>query len=116
MKQALETLPPSDQERIIAEFDVQKGNTPYRTPTYVPAVLVNLASNPSLGTTREERLAQAVKLGLPFICNVLAHHPEELTIPLNFNDVARVAKETPFLLSNRGCTIDDEGNVHLAQQ
>jgi hypothetical protein len=83
----------------------------------MPAVLVNLANNPILGSTKEERISQAVILGLPFIARALEIHKQHLaslkatsTIPLNFNKAAGIAKTDPFLLNGK-ITIDSEGNV-----
>lgn len=91
-----------------------------RTPTYMPAVLVNLANNPRLGSSKEKRISQAVILGLPFIARVLETHKQHLlrleadsTISLNFNKVAGVAKTNPAAL-NGEYTIDSEGNVCIS--
>ncbi len=121
LKQAIAQLHPSDREIIIAQLDSQSIQLS-RTPTYIPAVLVNLLGNFQLGNSKEERLLQAIKLGLPFICKALNLHKENLskyladpTIPLNFNEIAAVAKTTPEFLSQK-CSIDAEGNVHLPKQ
>lgn len=98
-------------------MDIQKGEELERTPTYMPAVLVNLANNPSLGSSKEERISQTVILGLPFIARVLETHKQHLAslkvdsaIPLNFNKAAGVAKTNPSALNGK-YTIDAEGNV-----
>ena len=119
LKQAVASLSSEDQDKIIAGLDIQKGDWLKRTPTYMPAVLVNLLNNPQLGKTKEERLLQTIALGLPFICSVLELHKTQLSkheadpnIPLNFNQMAAVAKTAPGSLVN-ACNIDHEGNVHL---
>ncbi len=83
----------------------------------MPAVLVNLANNPQLGASREERISQAVVLGLPFLSRVLEAHKQALAenransdIPLNFNKAAGVVKQSPAVLL-KGFNIDSEGNV-----
>ncbi|MFI5344572.1 MAG: hypothetical protein ACHQUC_10165, partial [Chlamydiales bacterium] len=120
LKQAMNHLSTTDRDQIIASLDVQQGDPLQRTPTYMPAVLVNLYNNSGLGATKEERLAQAIQLGLPFICRVLEIHKKQLSnnqadsnIPLNFNKMAGVAKTAPELLGQEFC-IDHEGNVSLA--
>ena len=119
LKQAVASLSSDDRDKVIAVLDIQKGNWLSRTPTYMPAVLVNLLNNPQLGKTKEERLSQAIAWGLPFICSALELHKLHLAkneadpnIPLNFNKIAAVAKTTPALLVN-ACSIDHEGNVNL---
>lgn len=120
LKQAVALLIPEEQEKIISALDVQKESKIIRTPTYMPAVLVNLLNNPQLGKTKEERLSQAILWGLPFIARVLQMHEHELSegradpkIPLNFNKMAGVAKSHPERLKN-DCKIDAEGNVEVA--
>ncbi len=117
LKQAVSKLDPDIQARIIAQLDLRDGREFGRTPTYMPAVLVNLANNPELGASKEERLSQAVVLGLPFVARVLEKHKQNLedhtadpTIPLNFNKAAGTAKNAPNTLA-RAFSIDLEGNV-----
>lgn len=105
------------RSRIIAQFDVQKIDPFRRTPTYVPATLVNLSNQQQLGDSKEGRLFQAIIIGLPFITRVLERHQKLLdngaidpNIPLNFNAVAGIAKSSPSSLDN-DFTIDEEGNV-----
>ena len=119
LKQAVALLSSEDRDKIIEGLDIQKGYCLSRTPTYMPAVLVNLLNNPQIGGTKEERLSQAVALGLPFICRVLELHKVQIlnheadpNIPLNFNKMAAVAKTSPNLLASP-CSIDHEGNVNL---
>ncbi len=119
LKQAILKLSPSVRSKIIKQLDIGDEEGLGRTPTYVPAVLVNLANNPQLGASKEERLSQAVILGLPFIARVLERHKERLahleadpTIPLCFNRAAGIAKTNPSAL-NGEYHIDSEGNVSL---
>jgi hypothetical protein len=117
LKQAVSKLPSDVRTKIIEQLDIRKGEELARTPTYMPAVLVNLANNPALGSSKEERISQAVILGLPFIARVLETHKLHLAsleadsaIPLNFNKAAAVAKTNPSALNGK-YTIDAEGNV-----
>ena len=117
LKQAVLKLEPEIRAKIIAQLDIQEGEELRRTPTYMPAVLVNLANNPQLGASREDRISQAVVLGLPFLSRVLEAHKQALAenransdIPLNFNKAAGVAKQSPTVLL-KGFNIDSEGNV-----
>lgn len=121
LKKAVLKLSPSMRSQIVEQLDIGDGKELDRTPTYMPAVLVNLANNSQLGTSKEERLSQAVILGLPFIARVLASHKEHLAcfeadpaIPLCFNGAAGVAKTNPSAL-NGEYRIDSEGNVCVSE-
>lgn len=120
LREAFRELDVEMQERIALELDIREDN-PYnlRTPTYMPAVLVNLSNNLSLGESREERLKSAMKIGLPFLAKALMLQKvlvlsEKLipSIPLCFNEAAGVAKENPHLLSGE-FSIDSDGNIHI---
>lgn len=119
LKTAISKLDSELQGKIIAQLDIQKGEELERTPTYMTAVLVNLSNNPQLGSSREERIAQAVVFGLPFLSKVLEKHKIALLekradpkIPLNFNKAAGLAKNAPEALLKE-CEIDAEGNVSV---
>lgn len=118
LRQALIALDESSRNRIATELDVKKEFPLTRTPTYMPALLINLSNNSQLGASKEERLSQAITLGLPFISRVLKYHKDlvdskqiSADIPLNFNEMAGIAKTSPELLT-QGFYIDKEGNVH----
>ncbi len=118
LKNAILQLSSQDRQRIVSQFDARLGEEIGRTPTYMPAVLVNLSNNKDLGATSTERLAQAVIYGLPFIAQVLEQHQQQILqhqanpeIPLNFNQVAGVAKSMPNLLQKNAFQIDSDGNV-----
>lgn len=120
LKSAMQQLSLEDRERIVAQLDVRLGEEIGRTPTYMPAVLVNLYNNKDLGVSPSERLSQAVIRGLPFIAKVLQQHKEQLLqrqanpeIPLNFNKIAGIAKSAPAELQQKPFAIDAEGNVSL---
>lgn len=118
LKKAFLELDLEQQTKIYMQLDIKKGEELQRTPTYMPALLVNLSNNPELGKTREERISRAVMLGLPFLAKVLEKHKQSILenkadpqIPLNFNKAAGVAKERPYALLNNKFNIDQEGNV-----
>lgn len=117
LKKAVLELDSKIQTNIFTQLDIKEDNKLERTPTYMPAVLVNLSNNLELGATREDRISKAVILGLPFLAKVLEKHRQTIfkskitpDIPLNFNLAAGVAKNTPYALLNE-FTIDQEGNV-----
>ena len=119
LRKAIGQLDKKDRERILFFLDPLKTNPFYKTPTYMPALLVNLSNNTDLGKTKEERLAKALQFGLSFIARVFERHQDQLErgtannyIPLNFNEVAGVAKKSPRALKG-DFTIDAEGTVHL---
>jgi hypothetical protein len=117
LKTAMLELNESVRDRIADQLNVQEVSRPGRTPTYMPAMLVNLSNNKALGSTWQERLAAAIKIGLPFMAKVLEQHQELLateqmdpTIPLNFNTMAGLAKTAPEKLAGEA-TIDKQGIV-----
>ncbi len=120
LKNAISQLSSQDLQTIVSQFDVRFGEEIGRTPTYMPAVLVNLSNNKDLGATSTERLSQAVIYGLPFIAHVLEQHQQQMLahqadpkIPLNFNQVAGVAKTEPQLLQRKAFQIHSDGNITL---
>jgi hypothetical protein len=121
LKKAVLELDLEQQTKILMQLDTKEGEDLERTPTYMPAVLVNLSNNPQLGITREERISKAVILGLPFLAKVLEKHKQSLfennanpKIPLNFNKAAGIAKDRPYALRNE-FNIDQEGNVCIIE-
>lgn len=107
LKKAFFTLDQACREQIITQLSIQNNNP---TPTYMPAVLINLSNQ--LG------LSQAVLIGMPFIGRVLEKYQAQVaskeiepSIPLNFNQIAAVAKSNPLLL-DKEFFIDNEGIVH----
>lgn len=122
LRKAIYELEPSIRNLVAAQLDVQSQDQPGRTPTYMPAVLVNLSNNPGLGKIKEERLSRAITMGLPFIARVLKRYKELLlkheinsNISLNFNKMARVAKTSPVSL-NGEFYIDQDGSVRLVSE
>jgi len=109
LKKGVEELDSQDREEIVSLLDPQLGEELPRTPTYMPAVLVNLSN--------QVGLIKAVRLGLPFIARVLKVYKEEIAaeafnpnIPLNFNKMAFIAKTYPKALQDP-FYIDEDGNV-----
>lgn len=94
-----------------------------RTPTYIPAVLLNLKNNSKCGETEEERLFFVFQQGLPFILNVLRVEAEKskkvsslTSLTLCFNALAKQAKENPWLLKTKTYLISPEGDVQAAEE
>jgi HAD superfamily hydrolase (TIGR01509 family) len=121
LREAMSEFDDDMRNCIMMQLDVQREDQIVKTPTYVPALLVNLSNNVDLGTAKEERLFKAVALGLPFIARVLKQYREMLAegkidpdIPLNFNKVAGIAKSLPERLRD-DFFIDQEGNVQLRE-
>lgn len=121
LKQAFYRLPLYERSEISDLFDSSEAEEFKRTPTYMPAVLVNLFNHPGFGSSKEERLAGAVTVGLPFLTAVLKSHRNAVkegecdpNIPLNFNEAAGIAKVNPIALLNR-FDIDPEGNVRVVR-
>lgn len=112
LKKAILTLLMEDCERVIAQFD---GSEITRSALHLTSVLLNLYRNNSLGSTPSDRLAAAVARGIPFIALVLEQQRARLmhgaAVPLNFLNVADIARKEPDLLLKKSFKIDDHGNV-----
>lgn len=121
LRKAISTFSPTDLDLIISQLDQQvEPENEGPTPTYIPAVLVNLSNHPLLGESKEGRLGIAVVTALPFIARVLKRHQENLekgradpSIPLNFNPIAETVKRTPFELLLRDFYITMDGCVYI---
>jgi len=116
LKKGWEALSFQDRADITRAF-IEPQKLAKRTPTYMPALLVNLMGNKELGETRDERLRRAIMIGLPFCARAILKHEEMIrekkispNIPLCFNAIAGVAKTKPSLLGGM-ITIDKDGNV-----
>lgn len=93
-----------------------------RTPTYVPALLVNLLSSlERQGLTKSNALQECLKKGSLFIAQVLqtyrsgnaniAYNPQ---LTLNFNKAAGQVRDNPSLLNKFYFKIDSDGNVIIS--
>ncbi|MBS0185180.1 MAG: hypothetical protein JSS34_02335 [Proteobacteria bacterium] len=118
LKSAFKKFDLTQQNLFIEMFDPLSPDLPSVTPTYIPAVFVNLYNNKSLGETPQERLTKTLDLGLPFVSHVLKIYQDQMSEgkmnindPLNFNDIARVAKENPEALTTLPFFISPENNV-----
>ncbi len=118
LKNAFKKIDPTQQTLFVQMFDPLSPDLPNITPTYIPAVFANLYNNKSLEDSKEERLSKTLELGLPFVARVLKMYQDHLLDgkmnimdPLNFNDMARVAKEYPEALASISVFIDPENNV-----
>jgi hypothetical protein len=117
IQQAIHQLSPADQQMIVEQFDVQKQDALARTPTYIPALLINLMNNVNLAASREERLKKAITLGLPMVAKVLQKQSLQMAnsdIPLNFNKAAGLAKNDPSALVGE-FMVEPDGIVVVAQ-
>lgn len=119
LKQAIQNWNPEKLNSILSQWEQEEKFL--RTPTYMPAVLVNLANQAQIGTTREERICQAVALGVPFLSKMLEKRQESLEkgeadpqVPLNFNQAAGAVKNDPNAL-DQDWEIDEEGNVRTGK-
>jgi hypothetical protein len=116
LKNAILQLSSLDRDRIVVVLGEEIG----RTPIHMQTVLFNLYNNTDLGATSTERLSKAVIYGLPFIARVLVQQKQQIfqhqadpEIPLNFNQVAGVAKTVPQLLQKNRFQIHSDGTVTL---
>ncbi len=114
LKKALFKLAPEELESIHDAFSWENRVL----VKYIPAVLLNLVNNPNLGQNLNERIEQTVLLGLPFIAKSI-NREKALKCPheaLNFNPIAKIAKENPRELFNECAIVDDKGIVSLQKK
>ena len=104
----------SEEERkSLLIFDIGRSSQMQRTPTYMPAVLVNLSNNRHLGKEKSERLERAFKIGLPFLARVLLFY-EKSDLTLNFSPIAKAAKsEQALSLKETSFNIMETGLISL---
>lgn len=115
LKDAFGKIEETKKDAILKSFE----NEISPTPTYVPAVLINLMNNPNLGETKEERISRALSLGLPLISRVFDRYEENIQsgkiakeTRLNFNPIAGLAKTDPHRLEN-DFMIEKDGSIRL---
>jgi len=89
-----------------------------RTPTYLPAVLVNLLNNEKTAQTQPERIRKAIRIGVPYIVEALRKYNNLLLcgeisndVPLNFNRIAGVAAGEKWYLGMNNMYITTNGEV-----
>lgn len=120
LKLAYEDLPQEQKKLLHQELDpftVRKD----RTPTYVPAFLVNFLSTCSKqGLSKEESVGRCMREGVTFIGHVLhqyrqghANQPYNPELTLNFNKAAGQARENTTLLKSATFAINPEGSVEI---
>lgn len=93
------------------------------TPTYVPAVLVNLLSAYSKqGLSRTQAIRKCLQEGVPFLATVFHQYrngkteqPYTPTLTLNFNKVAGRLRDQPDLLKNATFLINEDGHVEIKE-
>ncbi len=114
LEEAFASLNTKLKDEIIAQLDPKQGNLHERTPTYMPAMLINLANHEQLGNSREERVKQAVTRGVPFLAKALRAHTDPKH-RLCFNHAAGVAKREPQAIHEATAfEIDLEGMVQIS--
>ena len=94
-----------------------------KTPTYMPAVLVNLQDTyRQQGLTKTEAIQASIQKGLIFIAETLrkyrmnqANIAYSADLTLNFNTVAGQVRDNPALLNNPSFHIDKEGIVTILE-
>ena len=112
LKDSFLRLAPEDLSLIVDVFNVSKQSSKIKIPMHMPAVLVNLVNNEALGSEKQDRLLQSIHVGLPFIAKVLRSYKNELNQKiLNFDEIAKLAREEPERLLKDDFTIDPNGHV-----
>jgi hypothetical protein len=107
---------PDELSLIVEEFGLTKGEKAPRLPLFTPEVLVNLSSNPALGTGPKERLTQALHIGLPLLAKVMRSNQENdgKREALDFCLVAELAQIDPSRLIRKNFSIEESGIVQMA--
>ncbi len=112
-----------EQKNLILEEFYPLTERDSATPTYVPAVLLNIFHNHSLSSREKQRIKFLFHHGLPFIATVLhefrhnhANIPYNKNLTLNFNEIARIAREDPLQLKTRDYQIEEDGTVIIPHQ
>ncbi|MCF7853021.1 MAG: hypothetical protein K9M07_07270 [Simkaniaceae bacterium] len=120
LKESLLKLRAEDLALVVEEFNMTRKDLRYRIPTCLSSVLINLSNNTILGDIQKERLEQTISIGLPFLAKVLRFQKDSIhknqldrQIPLNFDNIAKVAQDEPNRLKEQEFHIDDLGNVTL---
>jgi len=120
LKESFSKLSLKDRDMARLALSASKAGQTCRAPTYIPALLVNLANNRQLGNTVEERLMHAVKIGVPFISFTLNTYRSMLDqgslrpdVPLNFNPLSGTAAVAPELLRSGTAWIDPKNGEVL---
>lgn len=116
LKEALLKFAPDELSLIVEEFGLTKGEKAPRLPLFTPEVLVNLSSNPALGTGPKERLTQALHIGLPLLAKVMRSNQENdgKREALDFCLVAELAQIDPSRLIRKNFSIEESGIVQMA--
>ncbi len=120
IRESLLKLDPGILLLVVGLIDPLHQDSFYKTPTYVPAFLVNLLNNKDLGLLPQDRLKQCISIGIPFVAMVFKEHRENIQkgitsseVQLNFNPIAKIAKENPKSIENSKFKIEKDGHVTI---
>lgn len=100
LKESAKQLDESSWQMVIEQFDLFAGmNAWTRNPTYIPAVLINLANFSGIGEKRSDKILRALN-GAVCLAKYLAHYGHEESsrnsdTPLCFNSMAGLASKDP---------------------
>lgn len=120
LQETFTQLNPTQKAIILSEYDplIYRNE---RTPTYVPAVLVNLMGEyTKQGLPRKVAITKCLEKGVTFIAHILYDYrnnrtdqPYNPNVTLNFNKAAGQLRDNFKLIDAATFTIDPEGNVVL---
>lgn len=122
LQQAYASLSKEQKESINQAFDPLVYREE-RTPTYVPALLVNvLDSYTKQGLSKEDAIKECIHKGALFVATVLnqyragmSHQPYAPGLTLNFNKVAGQARDNLALLATSSFLITPDGLVDFQE-
>jgi hypothetical protein len=120
LTEGFNALSPEKQALIKAQFNPLIDRNE-KTPTYMPAVLVNLLDQyQQQGLTRAEAIQATIQKGLVFIVDILhtyrlnkASIPYSAGLTLNFNTLAGQVRDNPALLNQAAWFIDEQGHIMI---
>lgn len=119
LKNAISELDREIYKKLLIQFDIFKQQRKGKTPIHLSKLLIVLLNHPNLGKTRQERMSNAVKIGLAFVVKVndkfqqmLKDKHIDLSIPLNFSNMVTLAQKSPEILQQE-FQIDVNGVVQL---
>ena len=118
VKETFLSLDPEDISRLVSdlEFLCSKGDSQYR---YFSSVLSHLQKNQKVGRSEQERLAKTIEVAFPMLSKLYFMNQSSKSkseVPLDFSEIAQMAKCDPELLINRHLKIAKQGKVVVCKK
>ncbi|HEV3157570.1 MAG TPA: hypothetical protein VGZ00_09525 [Candidatus Baltobacteraceae bacterium] len=118
LREGFASLPAREQKNALRYLSPIADSYFQRTPTYLPAVLVNLLNNERTAQTQHERICKAIRIGVPYIVEALRKYNNLLlrkeisnAVPLNFNRIAGLMAGEKWYIGLKNIDITTDGDV-----